>query len=54
MIKSFLIRYLIRYLEQETSVIKKANDFVSIKFGDVRHNKVSGWINNPRRLSQSL
>ena len=35
-IKSYLIHYLIRDKEQETSVIKKANDFISFKFGDVK------------------
>ena len=34
LIKSYLILYLIRDKEQETSVIKKANDFISFKFGD--------------------
>ena len=36
LIKSYLIPYLIREKEQETSVIKKANDFLSFKFGDVQ------------------
>ena len=36
LIKYFLIPYLIRDKEQETSVIKKANDFISFKFGDVQ------------------
>ena len=36
LIKSYLIPYLIRDKEQETSVIKKANDFISFKFGDVQ------------------
>ena len=35
LIKSYLIPYLIRDKEQKTSVIKKANDFISFKFGDV-------------------
>ena len=35
-IKSYLILYLIRDKDQETSVIKKANDFISFKFGDVQ------------------
>ena len=34
LIKSYLIPYLIRDKEQETSVIKKAIDFISFKFGD--------------------
>ena len=33
LIKSYLIPYLIRDKEQETSVIKKANNFISFKFG---------------------
>ena len=36
LIKSYWIPYLIRDKEQETSVIKKANDFISFKFGDVQ------------------
>ena len=36
LIKSYLIRYLIRDKEQETTVIKKANDFISFKFEDVQ------------------
>ena len=35
LIKTFRILYLIRDKEQGTSVIKKANDFNSFKFGDV-------------------
>ena len=35
-IKSYLIPYLINKKEIEHSVMKKANDFVSIKFGDVQ------------------
>ena len=34
LIKSYLIPYLINKKENEQSVIKKANDFVSFKFGD--------------------
>ena len=37
LIKSYLIPYLIRDKEQETSVIKKSNDFISFKFGDVQY-----------------
>ena len=36
LIKTYLIPYLICDKEQETSVIKKANDFISFKFGDVQ------------------
>ena len=36
MIKSYLIPFLIREKEQEASVIKKANDFISFKFGDLQ------------------
>ena len=36
LIKSYLIPYLIRDKEQETSFIKIANDFTSFKFGDVQ------------------
>ena len=36
LIKSYLIPYLINEKKIEPSVIKKANDFVSFKFGDVQ------------------
>ena len=36
LIKSYLIRYLNRDNEQETSVIEKANNFISFKFEDVQ------------------
>ena len=36
LIKAYLIPYLIRDKEQDTSVINKANDFISLKFGDVQ------------------
>ena len=36
LIKSYLIPYLINEKEIEPSVIKKANDFVFFKFGDVQ------------------
>ena len=36
LVKSYLIPYLIKEKEIEPSVIKKANDFVSFKFGDVQ------------------
>ena len=36
LIKSYLIPYLINEKDIEPSVIKKANDFVSFKFGDVQ------------------
>ena len=35
LIKSYLIPYLIRNKEEETSVNKKANEFITFKFGDV-------------------
>ena len=35
LIKSYLVLYLIRDKEQETSVIKRANDFISFTFGYV-------------------
>ena len=34
LIMSYLTHYLIRDKEQETSVIAKANDLISFKFGD--------------------
>ena len=36
LIKSYLIPYLIRDKEQGTSVIKRANDIIPFKFGDVQ------------------
>ena len=36
LIKSYIIPYLINDKEQETSVIKKANNFISFKFEDVQ------------------
>ena len=36
LIKSYLIPYLIHGKEQETSTIKKANDFKSFRFGDIQ------------------
>ena len=36
LIKSYLIPYFICDQERETSVIKKANDFISFKIGDVQ------------------
>ena len=36
LIKSYLIPYLINEKEIEPSVIKKANDFVSFKIGDIQ------------------
>ena len=35
LIKSYLIPYLINDKETEPMVIKKANDFISFKFGDI-------------------
>ena len=44
LIKSFLITYLIPDKEQETSVVKKANNFISFKFGDVQFlDTISFW-----------
>ena len=36
LIKSYPTPYFIRYKEQEASVIKKSNDFISFNFGDVQ------------------
>ena len=36
LIKSYLIPYLINDKEAEPMVIKKANDFISFKFGDIQ------------------
>ena len=47
LIKSYLVPYLIRDKEQETSVIKKAIDFISLemyKFGDVQFLKIMKFV----------
>ena len=36
LVKSYLILYLINDKEAEPMVIKKANDFISFKFGDIQ------------------
>ena len=54
MIKSYLTPYLIRDKEQETSVIKKANDFISFKFGDVQFLDIMKFLGGATTLDSFL
>ena len=54
LIKSYLIPYLIRDKEQETSVIKKANDFISFKFGDVQFLGIMKFLGGATTLDSFL
>ena len=54
LIKSYLIPYLIRDKEQETSVIKKANDFISFKFGDVQFLDIMKFLGGASTLDSFL
>ena len=52
--ESYLIPYLIRDKEQETSVIKKANDFISFKFGDVQFLDIMMFLGGATTLDSFL
>ena len=54
LIKSYLIPYLIRDKEQETSVIKKANDFIFFKFGDVQFLDIMKFLGGATTLDSFL
>ena len=54
LIKSYLNPYLIRDKEQKTSVIKKANDFVSFKFGDVQFLDIMKFLGGATTLDSFL
>ena len=54
MIKSYLIPYLIRHKEQVTSVIKKANDLKSFKFGDVQFLDIMKFLGGATTLHSFL
>ena len=54
LIKSYLIPYLIRDKEQETSVIEKANDFISFKFGDVQFLDIMKFLGGATTLESFL
>ena len=54
LIKSYLIPYLIRDKEPETSVIKKANDFISFKFGDVQFLDIMKFLGGATTLDSFL
>ena len=54
LIKSYLIPYFIRDKEQETSVIKKPNDFISFKFGDVHFLDIMKFLGGATTLDSFL
>ena len=54
LIKSYLIPYLINEEEIEPSVIKKANDFVSFKFGDVHFLDLLNFLGGANNLDSFL
>ena len=54
LIKSYLISYLIRDKEQETSVINKANEFISFKFGDVQFLDIMKFLGGATTLDSFL
>ena len=54
LIKSYLIPYLINEKEIEPSVIKKANDFVSFKFGDVQLLDIMNFLGGTTTLDSFL
>ena len=54
LIKSYLIPYLINEKDIEPSVIKKANDFVSFKFGDVQLLDIMNFLGGATTLDSFL
>ena len=54
LIKSYLIPYLIFDKEQEISVIKKANDFISFKLGDVQFLNIMKFLGGATTLDSFL
>ena len=54
LIKSYRIPYLINEKEIEPSVIKKANDFVSFKFGDVQLLDIKKFLGGATTLDSFL
>ena len=54
LIKSYIVPYLICDKEQETSVIKKANDFISFKFGDVQFLNIMKFLGGATTLDSFL
>ena len=51
LIESYLIPHFTRDKEQETSVIKKANDFISFKFGDVQFLNIMKFLGGATTLN---
>ena len=51
---TYLILYLIRDKAQETSVIKKANDFISFKFRDVQFLDIMKFLGGETTLDSFL
>ena len=54
LIKSYLISYLICDKKQETSVIKKVNDFISFKFGDEQFLDIKKFLGGATTLHSFL
>ena len=54
LIKSYLIPYLICDKEIEPTVIKKANDFISFKFGDVQFLDIMNFLGGATTLDSFL
>ena len=54
LIKSYLIPYLICDKEIEPTVIKKANDFISFKFGDVQSLDIMKFLGGATTLDSFL
>ena len=54
LIKSYLIPYLIFEKEIESTVIKKANDFISFKFGDVQFLDIMKFLGGATALDSFL
>ena len=54
LIKPYLTPYLICNKKQEKSVIKKANDFISFKFGEVQFLGIMKFLGGVTTLNSSL
>ena len=54
LIKSYLIPYLINDKEAEPMVIKKANDFISFKFGDTQFLAIMKFLGGATSLDSFL
>ena len=54
LIKSYLSPYLINDTEAEPMVIKKANDFISFKFGDIQFLEIMKFLGGATSLDSFL